>query len=76
MLIAKQPILYQNRMYEAGETLPTYDTHMVKAWLDSGSAIDRSENIAAEAEIAPAASVEVTPEDKPEPKKATTRKKK
>lgn len=37
-LIALRPVLYQGRMYEEGETLPAYDTRMVEAWLEAGSA--------------------------------------
>lgn len=37
-LIAKRPVLYQGRQYEAGEALPAHDTAMVTAWLRAGSA--------------------------------------
>lgn len=37
-LIAKRPVLYQGRQYEAGEALPAHDTAMVAAWLRAGSA--------------------------------------
>lgn len=37
-LIAKRPILYGSRMYEAGDTLPTNDERMVNAWLAAESA--------------------------------------
>lgn len=78
MLIATQNILYQNRQYVSGDILPNYDAKLVKAWLESGSAIDKTETKAAEAENAPAASVvteapEIEPEVKP---KTATRKKK
>ena len=37
-LIAKHPILYGSRMYEAGDTLPANDERMVNAWLAAESA--------------------------------------
>lgn len=37
-LIAKRPILYGSRMYEAGDTLPANDDRMVNAWLAAESA--------------------------------------
>ncbi len=37
-LIAKRPILYGSRMYEAGDTLPANDQRMVDAWLAAESA--------------------------------------
>lgn len=37
-LIAKTSILYQAKMYEAGESLPQNDAVMVKAWLNAGTA--------------------------------------
>ena len=37
-LIAKRPILYRGRMYQAGENLPGDDTRMVDAWLENDSA--------------------------------------
>lgn len=37
-LVAKIPILFQGRMYEAGETLPAYDEKMTDAWLRAKSA--------------------------------------
>ena len=37
-LTAQRPILYGGRMYQAGDTLPAYDKHMVQAWLSAGSA--------------------------------------
>ena len=37
-LIAKRPILYGSRMYEAGDTLPANDERMVNAWLAAESA--------------------------------------
>ena len=37
-LIAKRPILYQNRMYAPGEALPAADGCMTGAWLRAGSA--------------------------------------
>lgn len=37
-LIAKRPILYRGRMYEAGENLPGDDAKMVAAWLENDSA--------------------------------------
>lgn len=37
-LIAKRPILYGSRMYEAGDTLPASDERMVDAWLAAESA--------------------------------------
>lgn len=44
-LVALRPVLYQGRMYEEGETLPAYDTRMVEAWLEAGSAeMDPPEN--------------------------------
>lgn len=39
-LIAQTNILYLNRMYEAGEELPTSDKVMVDAWLEAGTAKD------------------------------------
>lgn len=37
-LTAQRPILYGGRMYQAGDTLPTYDKRMVQAWLSAESA--------------------------------------
>ena len=37
-LIAKRPILYRGRMYQAGDNLPGDDTRMVEAWLENDSA--------------------------------------
>ena len=37
-LIAKRPILYRGRMYQAGENLPGDDARMVDAWLENDSA--------------------------------------
>ena len=43
-LIAKRPILYLGRMYQAGERLPGSDTNMVDAWVRNGSAKWDGEN--------------------------------
>lgn len=37
-LIAKRPVLYLGRMYNAGNTLPANDQKMVTAWLNAKSA--------------------------------------
>lgn len=37
-LIAKRPILYRGRMYQAGDNLPGDDAKMVDAWLENDSA--------------------------------------
>lgn len=37
-LIAKRDILYQNRMYAPGESLPAAEGRMTDAWLRAGSA--------------------------------------
>ena len=37
-LIAKRPVLYMGRMYDAGDTLPANDQKMVTAWLNAKSA--------------------------------------
>lgn len=37
-LIAKRPILYRGRMYQAGERLPGDDARMVDAWVRNKSA--------------------------------------
>lgn len=37
-LIAKRPVLYLGRMYDAGDTLPANDQKMVTAWLNAKSA--------------------------------------
>lgn len=37
-LIAKRPVLYLWRMYDAGDTLPANDQKMVTAWLNAKSA--------------------------------------
>lgn len=37
-LIAKRPMLYLGRMYDAGDTLPANDQKMVTAWLNAKSA--------------------------------------
>ncbi len=37
-LIAKRPVLYLGRMYDAGNTLPANDQKMVTAWLNAKSA--------------------------------------
>lgn len=71
MLIAKQPILYNNRMYAVGEPLP-YDANMSKAWLESGSAINAEENIVAETEVSATSEKEALPVAK----KPSARKKK
>lgn len=36
-LIAKRPVLYLGRMYDAGDTLPANDQKMVTAWLNAKS---------------------------------------
>lgn len=37
-LIAKRPVMYLGRMYDAGDTLPANDQKMVTAWLNAKSA--------------------------------------
>ena len=37
-LIAKRPVLYLGRTYQAGDTLPANDGRMVTAWLNAGTA--------------------------------------
>ena len=37
-LIAKRPVLYLGRMYDAGDTIPANDQKMVTAWLNAKSA--------------------------------------
>lgn len=37
-LIAKRPILYRGRMYQAGDNLPGDDARMVDAWMENDSA--------------------------------------
>ena len=37
-LIAKRPILYRGRMYQAGDNLPGDDARIVDAWLENDSA--------------------------------------
>ena len=37
-LIAKRPVLYLGRMYDAGDILPANDQKMVTAWLNAKSA--------------------------------------
>lgn len=37
-LIAKRPVLYLGRMYDAGDTLPANDQKMVTAWLNAKTA--------------------------------------
>ena len=37
-LIAKRPVLYLGRMYDAGDTLPANDQKMATAWLNAKSA--------------------------------------
>lgn len=37
-LIAKRPVLYMGRMYQAGDRLPAQEETMVAAWLNAGSA--------------------------------------
>lgn len=72
MLIATKNILYQNRMYAPGDRLPTYDAAMVEAWLESDSAIDKTDNMAG-ATKASAVSVEsLKTDDKPAVKKPST----
>lgn len=46
-IIATYPILYESKMYEKGEPLPTNNHEMTKIWLDSGTAEwqDVNENI-------------------------------
>lgn len=68
MLIATQNILYQNRQYVRGDVLPNYDPKLTKAWLESGSAIEKTDK-AAEVEEAPAASVEAEVPAEPKPVK-------
>lgn len=76
MLIATQNILYQNRMYSVGESLPCYDAAMTRAWLESGSAIDRTENKVTEAVKASVTSAVSDVPAEPEPKKPTAARKK
>lgn len=66
MLIATQNILYQNRQYEAGDALPNYDPNLTKAWLDSGSAIDKSEVV--ETEVPTTFAIAETSETETKPK--------
>ena len=44
-LKAKRSILYLNRLFEAGEELPTYDAELVNAWIEAGSAEYEGEEI-------------------------------
>lgn len=37
-LKATRPILYRNTQYQAGDTLPAYDTELVNTWIEFGSA--------------------------------------
>lgn len=39
VLIALEPILFNNKQYEPGEELPTFDRSYVDAWERSGSAV-------------------------------------
>ena len=42
-LIATYPILYQSTQYNVGQSLPTNNPDMVKAWLDAGTAVWQAE---------------------------------
>lgn len=51
-LKATRPILYQNRLYEAGEELPRHDPAIVSAWLTAGSAKQVEDTAASKPETA------------------------
>lgn len=63
-LKAKRSILYLNRIYEAGEELPTYDADLINAWLEAGSAEYDGEEIRATPEPAVKASRSKAPAKK------------
>lgn len=45
MIVAKENIYYQNRMFKPKEQLPCHDIKMVQAWLKSGVAIDTTKGV-------------------------------
>ena len=66
-LKATRSILYQNRLYDAGDELPTNDVAMVNAWLTVKSAV-MDEEVAA---VKTAEQTETTPGSEPKVKKAS-----
>lgn len=42
-IMAKQPILWRSRQFQAGEIIPCTDQEMIDKWLDSGAAIRTDE---------------------------------
>lgn len=62
-LTAGRPILYQNRIYKPGETLPGWDAVMAAAWLEAGSAVLDGEDLPKTAEVSSA--VEAPASDQP-----------
>lgn len=47
-LKATRCILYLNRLYQAGESLPCDNTRLVAAWLETGAAVWYEETVASE----------------------------
>jgi hypothetical protein len=52
-LKATRSVLYQNRLYGAGDELPTTDAALVNAWLDAKSAVWDEEKPAKQTETTP-----------------------
>lgn len=75
MLIATRNILYQNRQYVRGDILPNYDTRLTKAWLESGSAIDKTDNAAEVTETSAVSVKSETSKEKPVKNTAVRKKK-
>lgn len=42
-LIATHPILYHAKQYQVGQSLPTNDADMTKAWIEAGTAVWQEE---------------------------------
>ncbi len=42
-LVAKANILFFNRQYEPGDELPRFDAAMEKAWIESGTAVIKTD---------------------------------
>ena len=47
-LIAKTPILFESKIYEVGEELPTKNPQLVEAWLNAGTAVWIENNVSEE----------------------------
>lgn len=47
-LIAKAPILFESKIYEVGEELPTKNPQIVEAWVEAGTAVWKENDMSEE----------------------------